>query len=314
MDSSSIHSDDEPVLNLSVKWIRSFSSASDFGIQQSFPLKVFNILFSDGKKSLIRPFSVIPLGEKKWFVLDQGLQNGLLIDHAGGKIVAVDGPESSLFPSLIAAARTDSGMIFFTDSRLNKIYRLEPGNKTVGPFAEEIDLKRPTGIAFSEARSEIWVSETGAHRLSVLNLRGEIIRHIGKRGELPGEFNYPTSIWIDRHGTVYVVDAMNFRVQILSSDGRVLSVFGEAGDATGYFSRPKGIASDSHGNIYVVDGLFHNVQIFDPRGTFLSNFGEQGGDNGHFWLPQGIYIDSNDFIYIADSYNGRIQVYQLLKD
>ena len=68
------------------------------------------------------------------------------------------------------------------------------------------------------------------------------------------EFNFPTFIWIDNKGIVYLVDTMNYRIQILDKTGNFIFSFGSIGDATGYFARPKGIATDSHGNIYVADG------------------------------------------------------------
>jgi len=86
------------------------------------------------------------------------------------------------------------------------------------------------------------MGETGAHRISVLNRKGEIIKRTGSRGNGPGEFNFPTFIWIDKLGNAYVVDSMNFRIQIFNKNGEFVSAFGEIGDATGYFARPKGIA------------------------------------------------------------------------
>ncbi|MCX6268382.1 MAG: 6-bladed beta-propeller, partial [Bacteroidetes bacterium] len=212
------------------------------------------------------------------------------------------------FSSLVGMCSNTFSEILFTDSFRKKVYRISPGKKKLQVLNDSLKLDQPTGIAYSELRGEIWVVETNAHRIAVLNGRGEIIKHIGSRGTKAGEFNYPTHIWIDKSGLVYVVDAMNFRIQVFNDSGEVVSVFGEPGDASGYFARPKGIATDSHGNIYLVDALFHVVQVFNIQGKFLYTLGRQGHGEGEFWMPSGIFIDKDNFVYIADSYNSRIQV------
>ncbi|MFC2116805.1 6-bladed beta-propeller, partial [Bacteroidota bacterium] len=214
-------------------------------------------------------------------------------------------------PSIVGSCFMSDNKILFTDSKLNKIFQFVPGTRNLQKLNDSLRLEQPTGIAYSIPNNEIWVVETKAHRIAILNEKGELIRTIGGRGNAPGKFNFPTYLWIDKTGMVYVVDAMNFRIQIFDRAGEYISSFGEIGDASGYFSRPKGIASDSYGNIYVADALFHVVQVFDRMGKLLYFLGSQGQEKEQFWLPTGIYIDDRNFIYIADSYNSRVQIFQL---
>ncbi len=274
--------------------------------------RIGEFFFGD-KQTLVlsKPISVFAESPDSYWVLDQGLGSLVKVQDGVGEI-----PQSfhQHYTSLVGICALPQGDLLFTESRRNKIFKLnqdEQADKLI-EFCPAVDLKQPTGIAYSPTKNEVWVVETASHRITVLNLKGEVVHHIGKRGNGPLEFNFPTFIWIDKSGLVYVVDAMNFRIQILNSDGEFITKFGEIGDATGYFSRPKGIATDSFGNIYIVDALFHAVQIFDKKGNFLYYFGGQGRQDGKFWLPTGIFIDENDFIYIADSYNSRIQVFQLI--
>ncbi len=265
------------------------------------------------KKTLVlsKPISVFADNPESYYVLDQGLGALLRIREGVGEI-----PQSfhHRYTSLVGICVLPQGDLLFTESRLNKIFLLTPGkdDADLTEFTTDVELNQPTGIACSRLNDEIWVVETAAHRITVFDLQGKVIRQIGKRGTGPVEFNYPTFIWIDKSGLVYIIDALNFRVQILNSEGEFVTTFGQIGDATGYFSRPKGIATDSFGNIYIVDALFHAVQIFDKNGNFLYYFGGQGRKEGEFWMPAGIFIDDNDFIYVADSYNSRIQIFQLI--
>ena len=261
---------------------------------------------------LSNPVSILAEGPEDFLVTDQGNRTVLNVKKGVGEMPHPLKRCNLDFTSLVGITKGPGNEVLFTDSHAGKVYFLSEGMKEIGVLGDSLSLEQPTGIAWSPSRKEIWVVETRAHRLAVLSETGQRLRTVGERGNGPGQFNFPTHLWIDRDGLVYVVDAMNFRIQILDGTGSVLSVFGQAGDATGYIARPKGVATDSHGHIYVVDALFHAVQVFDRLGTFLYKFGSQGRAEGEFWLPGGIYIDKKDQIYIADSYNSRIQVFRLI--
>lgn len=270
-----------------------------------------DLIFGKKPDGLVKPMSIVALDPDNYWVADQGNGSILQVKNEVGEITQFKNRDIESFPSIIGTCLTPEHHILFTDSRLNGIYQYIPGLDEVRTFNDSLSLEQPTGIAYSFANDQVWVVETSAHRIAVLNKQGEVIRHIGERGNAPGKFNFPTYLWIDPAGLVYVVDAMNFRVQIFDKNGKFISAFGEIGDATGYFSRPKGIATDSFGHIYVSDALFHVVQIFDRNGQLLYTFGSQGQGKEQFWMPTGIYIDKENFIYIADSYNSRVQVFQL---
>jgi sugar lactone lactonase YvrE len=295
----------------SVLWIGQFpgeagKKAPDFGDRLS------RLVFGKKPREVIKPFNVVADNPGHYWILDQGAGGVFEVLEGEGELIRSMKRAKQDFPSLVGICGTPAGGLFFTDSRLNQVMQVEDGDVSV--FAGTLSFQQPTGIAFNRLSGEIWVVETGAHQISVLNTAGERIRTIGGRGTAPGKFNYPTFIWIDAKGRVFVVDSMNFRVQILNARGQVESFFGELGDATGNMARPKGVATDSQGHIYVADALFHAVQIFDDQGNLLYSFGSQGQGAGEFWMPSGIYIDEQDHIYVADSYNARVQVFQLVKN
>jgi len=293
-----------------VQWIGQFpgedaEKASGLGDHLS------RIVFGKKTGVVVRPFNVVASDPEKYWILDQGA--GRVFAVVNGESVRIramrKGKED--FPSLVGMCSMGEGEFLFTDSRLNRIMFLSERDLKV--FADSLSLHQPTGIAFNRESGEIWVVETGAHQISILNRKGQRLRTIGSRGTGPAQFNYPTFIWMDGRGRVYVVDSMNFRVQIFNARGTWEGMFGSSGDATGDMARPKGVATDSRGHIYVSDALFHAVQIFDDQGNFLYSFGAQGNGSGEFWMPAGIYIDDQDRIYVADTYNGRVQVFQVVK-
>lgn len=295
-----------------VEWVKNWPSADNEHKSKKFKDRLNSLFFGIKPPQLSNPVAVLAFNPDDFWVLDQGNKTVFQVQNEVGDIphpVLKSGFDLS---SLVGICTGPNSGILFTDSHAQKIYMISPGNKKLRCLNDTMLLEQPTGIAYSPVKKEVWVVETKAHRITVLNENGELIKRIGHRGNAPGEFNYPTHIWIDTQGFVYITDAMNFRIQVLNAEGEVISVFGEAGDASGFIARPKGIATDSFGNIYCVDALFHVVQVFDMKGNFLYKFGNQGHGNGEFWMPSGIFIDSRDFIYVADTYNSRVQIFQLI--
>ncbi len=276
--------------------------------------KVFNVIVGNEPVIYNNPVNVYANGARDLLIVNQG--DGSILHYLDGKTtkLPVFRKNISFFPSLVGICSIGDKGILVTDSGLDEVLLFSPDGKQFSIFIDSLKLKRPTGIAYSALKDEIWVVETGEHHISVFNSKGDRKKTVGKRGDGPLEFNYPTYIWIDGSGKVYIVDSMNFRIQILSANGEYISSFGKQGDVTGSFARPRGVATDSYGNIFVVDALFNAIQIFDISGRLLYYFGTQGRGEFQFWMPSGIFIDKNDLIYISDSYNGRIQIFQLKKN
>ena len=296
-----------------IMWVSQYPAVKEKETRESTVKKIYEFLVQKNKKAaLVRPVAILASSPLNFWVLDQGGETVFQVQK--DKMVTPHSirKKDNYFSSLIDVCSMANGDILFTDSRLNKIFILNHHDKSLSVFNDSLVLQQPTGIAYSTITDEIWVVETGAHRVCLLSSKGVVIKRIGIRGDENGQFNYPTSIWIDKSGDAYVVDAMNFRIEIFNKNGAFVSTFGQAGDASGNFARPKGIATDSYGNIYVADALFHVVQIFDRNGKFLYSFGKQGREKEEFWMPSGIYVDSKNYIYVADSYNSRVQVFQLI--
>ena len=298
-----------------VVWIKQFPDNSLKNNNVNFSKKISNVILGKNDElTLSKPISLITIGVDSIIVLDQGNSQIFEITKKIIPIKLSNKKNYIKYESLIGICKNKTNHIYYTDSKLNKVFDYDSNNKIIRILNDTLVLNQPTGIAYSNIDKNIWIVETAAHRLTVLNEQGKIIKHIGERGNGNAEFNFPTNICIDDDGNVYVVDAMNFRVQIFDKDGEFLSTFGTVGDASGYFARPKGIALDTFGNIYISDALFHGVQVFDKKGDFLYRFGEQGHENSQFWMPSGLFIDENNYIYVADSYNSRIQIFKLVNE
>ncbi len=300
-----------------IKWVGQFPAPNDSRLKQhhSFISILKTIIGVKRRRSSIsyKPVGLLATSPDVFWFVDQNSETIQRVDKNTCKPPPAFHRQKFIFQSLVGLCSFTGKGILFTDSRLNKIFKLSNNQKSITEFNQEVTLNQPTGIAFSKRRAEVWVIETASHKVTIMDTLGKKIRSFGGRGAGNGEFNFPTSVWMDNKGFVYINDALNYRIQIFDDLGNFISSFGQAGNATGYFALPKSVATDSYDDIYVVDALLHTVQIFDKGGRFLLSFGSQGREKEKFWLPSSIYVDEHDYIYVADSYNARIQIFKLDK-
>lgn len=259
---------------------------------------------------LVRPGNVFVDQKERLYIADPGASRVTVIDLKTADVMNVLRTPEDYLDSPVGVAADAAGRIYISDSVLNKVFVFDQQGKYISLF--EGEFKRPTAIAVDNTRSRIYVADTAEHVINVYSAEGKRIKTIGHPGSLPGEFNFPSHLFVDSEGLLYVTDFMNFRVQVFSAEGDFLFSIGSLGDAMGNLDKPKGVAVDSDGNIYVVDSIKDRVKIFNRKGELLLPFGQEGMDLGQFWLPSGIFIDKANRIFVADTFNGRVQVFQFL--
>ncbi len=176
-------------------------------------------------------------------------------------------------------------------------------------------LSSPTDIAVDQSDHDLYVTDTGNHRVEKFNEAGEFILMFGKEvnetevnaaapaseqdvcskqsgdtckkgaaGSLPGQFEEPEFVAVDNSsggaGDVYVADPESGFVQKFDSTGHLISTWGEAGQ-TGTFGAPEGIDVSPSGILYVYSperGFFSEVA---PDGrTQLARIYISGGTEG----------------------------------
>lgn len=263
--------------------------------------------------AFIKPHGVHADQHDRIFVTDTGAGLVIVLDPTKNKVSMVGASGRTLFAKPIGVTSDKDGNVYVTDSAKDLVFVFDGNDQFVTAFGREGEFKQPTGLAVDNARGLLYVTDTHKHQIFVLNKKtGEIIKTIGKRGKLEGEFNFPAYITLDKKGNLYVVDIMNGRMQVFDPEGRFLRTWGRLGDGPGQFARPKGVAIDSEGHIYVVDAAFNNVQMFNEDGQMLMAFGEYGEGRSQQILPAGIAIDSEDRIYLVDQWNARVNVYEYM--
>jgi DNA-binding beta-propeller fold protein YncE len=288
-----------------------FATPTDLGISGSVWARIVSFTAGGGEGRLVRPMAVaVSVDGRKIYVADPdaGCVHRFDIGRNRYRCLAPRTREGIAAP--VGLAMTDDGHVFVTDSLRAKIWQVEEGGKYLEAFEVSAALDQPTGVFWEKTEQVLYVTDTVGQAVLQFDRLGNLKQTIGVRGTGPGQFNFPTYLWIDPNRHLLVTDSLNFRLQRFDADGNHLKTFGIGGDRPGDFARPKGVATDSLGHVYIVDALLHTIQIFDAEGRLLLAVGEQGQGKGQFWLPNGIFISEDNTIYVTDAYNRRVQVFR----
>jgi DNA-binding beta-propeller fold protein YncE len=166
-------------------------------------------------------------------------------------------------------------------------------------------LQKPGSVVFGND-DQVWVCDTGNHRIQLFSLEGKRVSGWGKPGTGPGEFLFPEGLALGPGGEVLVADTGNNRIQVFDSQGSYLRQWGKAGVRPGEFSAPVRLTVAGK-TVLVVERENHRVQAFSLEGTPVSLWGGFGEAPGQFREPADISADEDGSVYVADAGNNRIQ-------
>lgn len=166
-------------------------------------------------------------------------------------------------------------------------------------------LNEPRALAL--AGDHIYIADTDAHRVVVLDQSGKTVLTWGSKGDQNGQFKGPSGIAVDEQGNVYVVDGGNGRIQIFDGKGMFLRGFGAKGSGPKQFSDPRGI-SVSQGLLYVADAGNSRVQVLTTGGIFLGQI-TVTTKKDEMKTPVDVAVDMQNRIYVLDSDMNKVRVF-----
>jgi NHL repeat len=162
-----------------------------------------------------------------------------------------------------------------------------------------LSLVANSGLAVNETSHNIYVADTGNHRIVEFSSAGVFIRafgadvggagvdvcasgcQAGTAGTAPGSFESPTFLAIDNsggasNGDIYIVDSATHLVSKFEADGTLVSSWGTGGQLDGSsapggpFGEIAGIAVGPDGELAVFEVEPQRLFIFEEDGTFIS--------------------------------------------
>jgi DNA-binding beta-propeller fold protein YncE len=209
-----------------------------------------------------------------------------------------------------------------------------PG-KMEGPDSQTT-LNRPAAVAVDAAANEVFVADSGNHRIVVFDAdSGAYKRHWGAYGEKPTaagggaydpaaaparQFRDVTCVKIAKDGMVYVCDRASNRIQVFQKDGKFVKEGFVRKETTGAVVPGQFGAVSSFGSawdvafsndapqrfLFVADGQDKKVVILQ-RDTLApaGSFGSGGRLAGQFLAVGSIAADSRGNVYTGEQHHGK---------
>ncbi|HXB12966.1 MAG TPA: T9SS type A sorting domain-containing protein [Bacteroidia bacterium] len=229
--------------------------------------------------------------------------------------------------------------LFITAGAQAQIISTIAGNGT-GSFsgdggqATAAELDHPYGV-FEDASGNIFIADQWNHRIRKITSAGVIstIAGTGSAGfsgdggqATAAHLNYPSQIYVDATGNVFIADEFNSCVRKINTSG-VISTFAGMGGVASY-SGDGGQATaaelnyctdmtfDAVGNMYIADYTGQRIRKVNTSGVIstIAGTGTTGysGDNGpataaDLNYPYGVAINAAGDIFFSDRYNNRIR-------
>ncbi|WP_158636542.1 FG-GAP-like repeat-containing protein [Luteimonas marina] len=277
------------------------------------------------------------VAERYGFTVRKVGTSGVITTVAGNGTQMFNGdgiPATSAAIDVRGIAVDAAGHLYIADGANGRVRKVSPAG-IISTIART-GLTFPTRVAVSRTGTVFVVDGSRVFRI-VAGGGIEAFAGTGQQGSsgdggpaLQAMLDAPSSIAVDRQGTVYIVEGQE-RVRRIGADGVIRTVAGGGHfridpKATNYdWLAPLAVAADSRGNFYVA-GRSNVVRIVnadgiaaDAAGTTIDGGGWVAGGNHGFagdggpavdaWLyePEAVALDGHDNLYIADTRNNRIR-------
>ena len=265
---------------------------------------------------LNKPYGVV-ITKNENIVAAEWSANCITILNKEGKKVksfgtrGTKGTKEGQFTAPRGVAISQDGHILVTDNhRLQKLTFEGDCVKSVGSSETgngPLQFYYPIGITVHPTTGQIFIADTGNHRIQVLNKDLTYSHSFGKQGSSPEQFKHPYDVTFDNEGYLYVVVINNHCIKKFTSTGQYISTFSSYGSNPGQINHPTSIIIDNN-LLYVSEWGNNRISIFDTNGCFIHCFGKRGSGEGEFDNLCGITVDSLGNLYVSDAGNNRLVV------
>lgn len=156
--------------------------------------------------------------------------------------------------------------------------------------------------------NKLYVSDTGAQHLAVLDLVKFSMSYIGDKGE--ENLRSPIGVVADPDGTVYVTDTGDHSVKAYSAAGKLIwktDVLGTGGDK---FNRPSGLSPTPDGNLLVADNGNRRLVLISKQGKFIKELCANAKKEPLALAnPNNVWVDKDGSFVVSDPLAARVHVF-----
>jgi sugar lactone lactonase YvrE len=146
---------------------------------------------------------------------------------------------------------------------------------------------------------------------------GTLVAGGNRKGNRLDQLDWPTSIFVDEHHSVYVSDRNNHRVMKWTEgtkEGIVVAGGQEGGNSLKQLSDPQGVFVDRLGTVYVVDRDNHRIVRWfkgATQGNIVVGGNGEGGKENQLNYPTDLSVDRQGNLYVVDHQNHRVQRFNI---
>ena len=276
--------------------------------------------FSVAVKSSVEnltPFRTLGMMASPWGVAVT--QTGkVIVTECGGDCVSVfslsgeklrsfgtHGSSNGRFNGPRGIAVDGEGNILVVDNFNRRIQKFTAGGQFISAAGTKDrgypNFSSPSGIAFNTSNKNVYVSDTGAHCVVILNSDLTYFKSFGNSGNR--KLKRPLGIACDSTGKVYVAESGNNHVQVFTAEGEFVRMLDRQLDS------PSCIAIDASDMMYISQNGHNRIAVFSSEGQFMTSFGKKGGGLGQLKLPMGLAVDTSGVVYVCDYSTNKVCLY-----
>ncbi len=240
--------------------------------------------------------------------VDNG-KNIYITSFRDGTLVKLDANGKAVFSTAIAldgrlfGIDYRGGKLAVSDFKKDRVYIITTAGNVLRSFGEtgsgEGRFHGPEGLCFGP-RGELYVVDSGNHRVQKFDAMGRFILEFGKRGSYEGELSKPTDVAV-RGDRVYVTDTGNGRIAVFDDSGNFVANL-SLDDA----SSPRGIAVK--GDILMVSDETRGLLLFDPSSGVAVPFESLAKGEGASRLMASV-TDRDGYLYCLDYGRSAVALY-----
>lgn len=166
-------------------------------------------------------------------------------------------------------------------------------------------VARPYGVW--KQGDKLYVSDTTAPALTILDLKKATVTDIGKKGE--GQLSSPVGVTVDADGAIYVTDTGDHSVKAYSKEGKIRWQKVSLGEAGGKLNRPGGISLTPTGELLVLDTGNKRGVLLSKDGAFIKEMCRNMKDPFALPVPANVWVEKNGDFIISDPLSARVHIF-----
>jgi hypothetical protein len=145
---------------------------------------------------------------------------------------------------------------------------------SIGSVEDENTMFYQIGSIDVDSQNNIYVLDSGNHRVQKFDKDGNYLQTIGRKGQGPGEFMRPINILLDAQGNIYVLELR--KLNLFDSKGNFIKSFVLPTFIMGFAAGPEGNII-GHGFISTPKAQNFGVMLINPEGKITKTIAEYLG-------------------------------------